>query len=399
MKLIYLDSSDISIFADARSESSIKTYNHLLNKCELGEYFAPISAYHISECAHVELAYRDAAVRRARVLKALSGELAFIFPTTLWTMEWVSILKTGNILRKESAISKTGQWFPPLNYIPGQILRAFETELKSSLDKLPMNRHSRRALRADILKRKPISNGLTTMLLDNLAFNMEQFESEIPLVGKLKDPKLLFDFLTGNISEQKLNEEFALVVSDVELIVGWAIDYYESGRTVPKWIRDGGREMLVHFQTLRQKIDELSTVCPFPQSMGTAEDFILREIDITGRFRSNLLLKIFARETNVAQKYNIARSRWEKVASSELGTLPSFDAALIAFEEYLRISVLQTKFPRTLRTSDLGDILHISYLPYVDIFRGDSFASQVAQHVAKRFGANVLDSNRKIDLL
>ena len=66
------------------------------------------------------------------------------------------------------------------------------------------------------------------------------------------------------------------------------------------------------------------------------------------------------------------------------------DAMAIAVEQYIRFSFRQTKMPRKMRQSDVGDLLHMSLIPYVDIFRADAFAAEIARKVAENSKTKVV---------
>ena len=93
VRFFYFDSSDISAVADLKDTTVNKIYNSLVGQVNAGEVCAPISAFHISECSHLDPAYRDAGLRRAKVLKKLSCGLAYPYPTDLWIAEWTTLLK------------------------------------------------------------------------------------------------------------------------------------------------------------------------------------------------------------------------------------------------------------------------------------------------------------------
>lgn len=74
------------------------------------------------------------------------------------------------------------------------------------------------------------------------------------------------------------------------------------------------------------------------------------------------------------------------VDGSTFGSIPSFDCFLTAGAALLGKVAQVSAQPYRGRESDVGDILHMSYLPYVDVFRCDRGNAQVANAVVSEFG-------------
>jgi hypothetical protein len=80
---------------------------------------------------------------------------------------------------------------------------------------------------------------------------------------------------------------------------------------------------------------------------------------------------------------------FENVEASPFGSIPTLDAYLAAGAELISKAVTVSRQPYRGRHSDAADVLHMSYLPYVDVFRCDGGNSQVARTVVSELKLDV----------
>ena len=86
----------------------------------------------------------------------------------------------------------------------------------------------------------------------------------------------------------------------------------------------------------------------------------------------------------------VLESTWdEKVVRSPLGSLPALDTLVQAMAAHLRRSMMPGA-NRRLLDSDLADMFHALYLPYVDAFRCDANTAQVLAPIAAGRGVALL---------
>ena len=76
----------------------------------------------------------------------------------------------------------------------------------------------------------------------------------------------------------------------------------------------------------------------------------------------------------------------ERVAISAMGAIPSLDAPLVATRIHMLSGLQPSAMPRKPLPSDGGDLLHMTYLPYADVLRCDSYASRVVEETATKLG-------------
>ena len=88
----------------------------------------------------------------------------------------------------------------------------------------------------------------------------------------------------------------------------------------------------------------------------------------------------------------------DKVVGSKFHSIPSVDTVVEGFSHHLR-RYAAPGATRHLENSDFGDMLHLAYLPYVDAFRCDANASQIAQALAKRLGVRLLTRLQELDTI
>jgi len=107
-----------------------------------------------------------------------------------------------------------------------------------------------------------------------------------------------------------------------------------------------------------------------------------------GRTRDKVLAALWNEERK--RRGDVPRVRGETwfalVDGSPFGSIPTLDTYLAAGGALMAKSAQVSRYPYKVRASDLGDVLHMSYLPYVDVFRCDGGNAAVAAAVISELG-------------
>lgn len=103
-------------------------------------------------------------------------------------------------------------------------------------------------------------------------------------------------------------------------------------------------------------------------------------------------IDIAARE----RRRGISRRDWERsVVESDVGRIPALDIVLDATLAHLRRNASPGAKSKLLDSS-FADLLHLAYLPYVDVLRCDAETAQVATAVAQEYGTRVAASFKDV---
>jgi hypothetical protein len=154
-KLVYLDSSDFSKLSAPDQEltkENLAVLRALREHKRAGTANFFMSAVHLSEAVHAAEVHKQAAVRRAELMRELCGANILRFPTELPRLELQKALRgeKGIRLSIDEITSKQGEWFGTDVPLDGMDERRdnLRQEVYSQLDKLP--RKERRKLRSEL---------------------------------------------------------------------------------------------------------------------------------------------------------------------------------------------------------------------------------------------------------
>jgi hypothetical protein len=220
MLFLYFDTSDISKFADLKDETTSKIYADLISKVEADQIRAPISAFHVSECSHLDPKYRDAGLRRAKVLKKLSCGLVYPYPAELWVAEWTTLLKKGRVATRDDIISHRGQWFPSDVLKVGKMRTGIREQIKEKIRNHPINLAKRRAILKQTLKGDRIRPEIFEQYSESFANAFASWNEKVPFVGPLSDSNFIIRFLCGQIHERIIISNLEENLADTEVTIG-----------------------------------------------------------------------------------------------------------------------------------------------------------------------------------
>ncbi|MEJ0020718.1 MAG: hypothetical protein WDN25_30050 [Acetobacteraceae bacterium] len=387
--IVYLDSSDFSNMANPKNAEGQRTLEHLRTSKREGRIAPVFSAFHLIELAHIDAASKDAAQRRADIVLELCGDRCFTYWTDLVNCE-ARHLAFGSAERssREDAIRDDGVWFPPLT----GIARGFKQAAFRDIEKLIASNSSSRAERRKI-KSNFVSGGWIRKrhaaifdapdIMESLRANLRDW----PLTDRFRHENFFAKYLMGSVSENEFNSEMQKSISNVRNFVG---HYYDRIKDEDKaatfgWLRDLGTTIIDLYSDLRSKSSAAAA--------HAGSDMVRRTLiaEVSGpkgwiaRLRERILRSVYEADPSIATRVN--EDQWQtRVVQSKLGAIPALDAVMIGLESHTLTSL---QGDRTLRRSDIGDIFHFAYLPYVDIFRCDRYASELTRRLTDLFGASV----------
>ncbi len=390
---VYLDSSDFSVMAEPNDSAAQEIRSKLQQHVDNGALEVRFSAIHPMECAHLDGPSKPMALRRIQLIKELCQGKCFRWWSDITLSECLVLATDGHDDGSQSALSDDGHWFPDAMFqIAEGMQDRFVEAIKEMVGKVPISRQQRRQW-----LRKLISNGkLTRTATDLLAPGREQLleklSEELPILRRFFDEDLFLKFATGTGSATEIVAELQRSFEDVEFFVGWAYDRYDTGREMTALLRVFGADLVEKIERMRSEVLELADVgARLGKSSKEVNRVLARvrlpEEDMRRRWLDGI------REDNAAvlRGSKISAAIWEKkVIGSRFGSVPSFDSYLEAMVLYFRRNIALSSGPRALLKSDAGDLLHMCYLPYVDIFRCDGEASAVARKVAGRYGTEIV---------
>ncbi|MBI6896483.1 hypothetical protein JET64_06655 [Pseudomonas putida] len=334
--LVYLDSSDISILSNPESLKKpdlLQAREKLEKLVSAGSITIRYSLAHIMEALPLAKESAELGKLRLELIKKLCGNKVFLDPITIIHRE---------LTREplESVINDDGLWFPSMDKI-------WRTEV-DELDEPPKNRADRRAARYQIKKgfasKDPNALELTNQFPIKKSATLDMFSKYgagssfgTALQQSTKDLDFLFRWHMKNWST---STKFSLAVR-------------EAGEGLKKIISDGSKQV-------RQQYEHLI--------LEKANQIYISE-------KLGVLAKEIADQAPRDFITSLAEDLAPPASEPDIEKSPSTTAFAKVGAQIFLASLAATKNSRKPRHSDLGDLIHAVYLPYVDIFSADGATS------------------------
>jgi hypothetical protein len=411
---VYLDSSDISYLADAdklaANPALRQVRQELVELCEQGAAEFRFSFFHILELAHLDPAHKPHAQARAEFVEALCGRRAFLHPDKLRRLEALSLVRKGGKKSNGAAAQvyvTDASWLPQsivavVDRFTDALIRGLHNRIAEQttqvVEESAPNRATRRAMKREFVDRRGATKKAVKIATRTPDYFFGNWQQVYPLTERFWRDKLLFDYLDNKLSKEELHRECLNGFADLNNFVGWCIDQIPSIRAMPQAIR--GTESAGLFDDLRSDAG---------QRLDVAKD-ILGELDLEPATREHVLQSLEA-ELQAATSPDLRKARrdelvdlyrsdckWfaahgvtrndfdDSVIGSPLNSLPSLDTLVrVVGAHFKKLAKLGVNYPK-LKRSDLSDLLHCTYLPYVDVFSADRRTGELIADVANAYG-------------
>lgn len=398
---VYLDSSDYSNLASASGEPAYPGHDRLLAVLERlqvareqGRAIPRFSYPVVMEIYPTAPEHLPHALARARAVMDVCGQHCMTDFRTLFADEAQAAALGSVPLRREAAWRDDGAWHPNVDEIVGDLVRGWSDEVNRTLKQMlreetGLNRATRRSLAKRALRK---NGSLTPELTASLSAEQRRGLSleaakRLQLPQRIVDEDIPARVILGELPVSALADCAVEVLRTLPALFAQdAAREYEN--EIFHWVRRLGSSISEPLQEVRQKMLSavtnlgLSRFRQLTEQMGdlrAAKDWLPTT-------RSRILDGLWDAERKRWLALRVTRRDWDaKVVASPIGTMPGLDALLTAAREHLLDALRPSAQPRQPRSSDGGDLLHMLYLPYVDVFRCDGYAARTARAVVERF--------------
>jgi hypothetical protein len=373
-QLVYLDSNDFS-YLSAPQEQLRKEYRTVLEflrerkRDETVKFF--MSAVHLSEAVHAAETHKEAAVRRAELMRELCGSNILRFPTELPELELKRALQGDKAvsLSIDEITSKEGEWFGvdvPIDGMDERRIR-LRREVDALLDKLP--RRTRRKLRSELDPQKSSSYDKWRELLTSGARSVP-IEFPFSLLGQ----NTAIDWLLGKITNAEFRGRTLKITRNPYIMFKYLLDETKIRQELYEALRKQGRDMAAQVELSAQQI--IAALSPFVTSQ------------IEPRLDAKIDELCSASETlrRIISSFHV---RVDTVGDEELRSIVESCPSLFVFTAAIKNKFRSRAFSYLSRIrggntlvkeekpSDFGDFMHCFYAPYFDVFRCDASFSEV----------------------
>lgn len=177
---------------------------------------------------------------------------------------------------------------------------------------------------------------------------------------------------------------------DPESLTSCTVDVIEQGLAHFAWLRSGGAKLLPLLEHGREVFERFKSI-KAASGKTSKPSQVVKEFGVDqSALRTKLLNGCWEKYKSEFRKRGINHVVWKKrmFAVSGKAAVPSVDILVEVVEEYTARIMLSSD--RKLSHSDVGDLFHASYIPYVQYFRADKYMSDIYQMPANKFGTRVV---------
>lgn len=393
-KSIYLDSNDFSDLSKPEEElrGDDKAVLHALrNSIEHGAARVLLSPPLLSEAVHATETSKEYALRRAKLMRELCEKNFLPYPTDILRKEFALVTSNSpSKLALDDFISSEGEWFGTPYTL--QSLKETRQKARQKLDErlkhLP--RAERRKLKSQLDPLKASSRPLLRRLIKE-GQQSNSGPAEYPL--SLLDQNLYLDWLLGDTTDAAMQKHMHDILCDPYFLFDYIVDETGHRDQLYNLVRNGGTNLSDSLERFGQQIIRLGELSI---QMGRQ----LKARDLTDELVSSSFIR-----TMVA---SIPEAEIDQLGDPELlattDQCPSASTTVHVLREYVNVLV-QSNLTRAQRgdasatkpkRSDFGDLMHVFYAPYVDIFRCDA---RFGEHLRKNNSTQGRIASQRKDIL
>lgn len=344
---IYLDSSDYSVLSDKKRETPellhIKSELIKWSESKLVEFrYSQIS---INEAAPTKKEDIENAKNRISLIYKLCGKSTLCDPITLIEKELNN--SSAERLELSQILKDNGYWFPELDNIA---MPNSKINIQEEITKIGLNRKQRRQ----------ISKNTSKNLQENMGkLEIETLTKQVPVTASVA--RLTRKYLAGKVNSDTLKAALADSFSDITLFSNFYETHWNEASSTSSWIRIQGEVLNNSFKNSIHLLNELYNEY---QSDEAAKKEFKKEIKKTQKLLEDefpdLALEKLSKAVNTTNEWKATRD-----------SAPGIYGVFQIFIDKIKKATSEPSKPPQSKPSDLGDLFHCLYLPYVDIFRTD----------------------------
>lgn len=359
--IIYLDSSDYSVFSDdsAKTQELMNIENQLLQLRDEGKVEIRFSHINIIEAAPIRAEDKLSSSKRFKTIKRICGYKCFSSYVDIVEHEIESIRKQTPRSTQSNINNENGIWFPDLLDI--NEFSYLADDIKEEISKIPDRKKRRIANRKFFNANGSIKNASVFLKGSADSFS-EEICSKYPFTQE--NAKLAAESYFNNGSTANFTCLLSDSLSNLENISKWYEFSWDEATHLSSFLREIGGDLLTSLEKLKDKSTELInnykleglTDSQIKNKMNESFDGLLESLP------DSLIKRL---NENDISSFN-QKASWSLCPS--LLTITALSVQLA------KLNILTS---RKTKVSDFGDILHTVYLPHVDIFRVDGNTASI----------------------
>jgi len=415
---VYLDSNDFSRFAEYLAGRGKPEFGLILDELERliasGSIECRYSYIHIVEAAPTSEEAVRFAVERAHAIERICGRKTFAPYMNLPLIEAVGALgdSSSNVLPRDRTHmhgrGDNGEWFPSFAEMMIEIadwVRSMIEDVGQAATEhdpnLVLNRTMRRALKKKA-KPKAVEQHFKTQLPVIWPTFEKRIRTEFPLSDAASSTWKRFLIGEGSVDEVSL--AIAKDMSNLGEMMRWlAPTGGPNLRALPLWLRAGGESLMRGYTEHREQLDEINR--RVEGHLGEEGVRRLWDSQVAERRKAiaqrsvETVLRFIDEERPWIQRLGVNPDEVRSLVETRgIDVLPSQKVFIELFVRNFQKNIApfeQRRKPARI-ASDVGDIMHGLYMPFVDVMRVDGFGYQYMQAGAALTETVLVDKIEKL---
>jgi hypothetical protein len=378
---IYLDSSDFSVLSDPGQLSSpalVELRSQLFKWKTTREVDFIYSAVHVVEAAAVETQHTNKAKERAELIYELCDQNVFVPFTDILKNESLALAgrhSDCNFFRKD------GRWFAHdlTSCTFSGASRLTIESLKSNIQKMGSGKWDR-------VKRDPaLQKQLLAAARDHLNRGRESTIAELMCTFSIEyaDADFLNQFSLGLKSHEELSAFMDVRLRDPSFLIQMRPANYNGMNSLFDWMRNNAKSF---YEVVCEVADYLQRMCERADDGEVAAKMIAKSS--SGEGLQNLAIQLYERLARGVLTQTEVDAIDKRTFDDFIKLAPgSYTFSSVAVDSIFRSFV---KSPRRPKPSDMVDMFHSFYAPYVDVYRTDGFMAPITEKYVKKFDTTVV---------
>lgn len=367
--VVYLDSSDYSKLSDPRNATETELFRvkeFLLEHAASGAIDIRYSMIHIVEACHRTDFSRDLAIARSALIDGLSHKRVLRYFTDVIADECTTQGSNRTI-----AFDNSGYWFPRLEGYGSKLSNSLKDGLRDGFARVPMNRRQRRYIQKKFgSETNPRWDAIAELVGADAT---KDIETQYGVSRRFVEQRVLPSLVRNIEDEARLEREvFEEVFNPVRFIANY-VDSNDKNGKLRKSVSSIGDKLVDSVSTFKRDVN--GAIDKYGRE---AVERISRGLRDDGEERRQRLKRMLIDASLRSRQSDQQNSELQSV---ECNTSAGVDALTQAFD-YWMMDAFQLQNPRSVRCSDAGDLLHLFYLPYVDVWRGDGYSVSIAKRLS-----------------
>lgn len=408
--VVYLDSSDWSnLAAAAGSEPFVDRQKWLdIRRRLLAARDAGRAEFRFSQAIVVEAYPTSAAhhadgVARAQTIADLCGPLCLLEANTLTSVE-IRKLALGERPPFDRAIAlrDDGAWYSDPEEMSARLGLELLLEVRTMVRNLlkedfsTLGKRERRQAEDMLVDRRgQLTGWARERLLDPSVIPQVQrmAAARLGLPDDAPNLDILARVMAGELPPAAADAWVISLLCDLPILFS-LVPTRERAEQLFGYLRVAGRNIAEPIAELAAKMEKFVSEFGLKSARRLYSEHPLLDKE---RWRAGVRAKLLSRFWEEERKRRgpgprVRGETWfNRVDGSLFGSIPTLDAYLAASAALMAKAATMSRQPYRGRESDAGDVLHMSYLPYLDVLRCDGGNAQVAQAVISelKFSARV----------